>query len=225
MQWRYAPSLLSDPFRALRIEAVNLLANRSDAQGRSRPDAFDDAAREYVDSQRYSAELPEARANLGAFLARTGDVPRGAAELESAIALHPHFPRAYVDLADVQRAEGDESRAEATLRQGLSRLPRDATLHHALGLALVRMGRNDDAVTELAQAARLDPGNARFAYVYGVALHSQGSPAAAIDVLVDASRAHPADQALLEALAAFYRDAGDNAEAERFTERLRQLRR
>jgi len=81
----------------------------------------------------------------------------------------------------------------------------------------------DDAVTELAQAVRLDPGNARFAYVYGVALHSQGRLADAIDVLVGASRAHPADQAILEALAAFYRDAGDDAQAERFTERVRQL--
>jgi Flp pilus assembly protein TadD len=47
-------------------------------------------------------------------------------------------------------------------------------VHHALGLALVRLNRNDEALTEFGAARNLDPDQARFAYVYAVALHSSG---------------------------------------------------
>jgi len=45
----------------------------------------------------------------------------------------------------------------AVLQTGITASPRDAGLHHALGLALVRAKRLDDAITELRQAAELDP--------------------------------------------------------------------
>jgi predicted CXXCH cytochrome family protein len=222
LQWRYGAPLLSDPFRALRIEAVGMLAASVDAE-RGRSEAFDAAAREYVDSQRYNADRPEARANLGTLYARLGNVDDGIRELRAALALDPRFARAYVDLADVYREAGQEPQAEATLRAGLQSVPRDATLHHALGLALVRMQRPDDALAHLAQAAALDSANARFAYVYAVAQHSLGQPRAALATLEAAHSAHPRDRDILEALANYHREAGHAADAERYRSRLSEL--
>jgi Flp pilus assembly protein TadD len=128
---------------------------------------------------------------------------------------------AYVNLADIHRGQRREANAERVLRDGLKRSPNSAPLHHALGLTLVRAKRNAEALAELAKAAKLDPASARFAYVYGVALHSAGRVDEAIATLVRASAKHPADTDLLEALASFYRNRGNETEARRYMEQLR----
>jgi len=85
---------------------------------------------------------------------------------------------AWANLADLMRMQGREADAEAALRDGIARAPADATLHHALGLSLVRQKKNDEALRELKRATELAPGNARFAYVYGVAKSQLSGPAA-----------------------------------------------
>jgi len=216
-------ALLSDPFRAVRIEAAKMLAGEIDAASPQQRAAFDAAAAEFVASQRYNADRPEARTALGAFEIRRGDFAQGVKDLRSSIALDPTFAGAYLDLADAFRDAGQEADAEGTLREGLSRLPRDAMLHHALGLSLVRAKRSDEALRELAQATKLDPANARFAYVLGVAQYSFGNAKAAFATLEAASGRHPGDRDILEALANFTGEAGDRAGAERYAERLRAL--
>ena len=67
------------------------------------------------------------------------------------------------------RTLGRESEAEHTLRAGIEKAPRDAMLHHALGLSLVRQKRGAEALGELKLATQLAPQNQRFAYVYEVA--------------------------------------------------------
>ncbi|HEX6795271.1 MAG TPA: cytochrome c3 family protein [Casimicrobiaceae bacterium] len=215
--------LLSDPFRAVRIEAAKMLAGEIDGASAQQRSAFEAAATEFVASQRYNADRPEARTALGTFEVRMGDFARGVEDLRSSIALDPAFAGAYLDLADAFRDADREADADATLREGLSHLPRDAALHHALGLSLVRAKRSQEALAELAQATKLEPANARFAYVLGVAQHSFGDARAAIATLESASRAHPADREIVEALVSFHREAGDRVEAERFADRLRAL--
>ena len=56
-------------------------------------------------------------------------------------------------------------------------MPRDADLHHALGLLLIRKGDKPAAYRELADAARLAPDNVRYAYVHAIALNSEGKRA------------------------------------------------
>jgi Tfp pilus assembly protein PilF len=221
---RYAVPLLTDPLKLIRIEAAGALADVP--LGSASPDqraAFDRAAKEYVESQRYSADRADARVNLASFEARHGDAVRAETELKGAIALDPSFAPAYVNLADLYRAQAREDDAVRVLRVGLSRAPRDAFLHHALGLALVRAKRSDEALQHLALAAKLDPTNARFAYVYGVALHSSGRVDAGIQTLVKATAAHPADLEILQALAAFAHERGNDTEAQRYAERLRSV--
>ena len=96
---------------------------------------------------------------------------------------------ASINLADLERSAGREAEAEALLRRALERVPEEASLHHALGLSLVRQRRPDEALVSLARAAELAPDNPRFAYVQGVALHSTGEGKRALEVL---DAAHPA---------------------------------
>ena len=185
--------------------------------------AFERAAGEFVESQRYNADRPEARINLGTFYGNRGDAVKAEEEMKAAIRIEPFFVPAYVNLADLFRVSGRDPDGERILREGLKVAPKSGILHHALGLALVRMKRSDEALRELERAALLEPGNARFAYVYAVALHSADKPDAAIARLEKALLAHPNDRDILAALASFHQARGENAAANRYTEQLKAL--
>ena len=212
-----AAPLLSDPIRAVRIEAANLLAPVPSGQlSAEQRAAFERAAGEFVESQRYNADRPEARNNLGTFYGNRGDAVKAEEEMKAAIRIEPFFVPAYVNLADLFRVSGRDPDGERILREGLKVAPKSGILHHALGLALVRMKRSDEALREIERAALLEPGNARFAYVYAVALHSADKPDAAIARLEKALLAHPNDRDILAALASFHQARGENAAANRY---------
>jgi predicted CXXCH cytochrome family protein len=207
-----AAPLLSDPLRVVRSEAASVLApapeDRLDAAQRA---AFERAGAEYVETQRYNADRPEARVNLGTYYGSQGDARGAEEEFRAALRLDPGFVPGYVNLADLYRATRRDAEGERTLRAGLERVPQNAALHHALGLALVRLQRMDEALAELKRAATLDPGDARFAYVYAVALHSTGDAPEAIATLERALADHPDDPDIRQALAAFRAERGDAA--------------
>jgi predicted CXXCH cytochrome family protein len=221
---RLAAPMLSDPLRAIRIEAASVLASVLSSQW-SHDDraAFERAAQEYISSQRYNADRAEARVNLGTFHGNRGDAVKAEEEFRAAIALDRYFIPAYVNLADLYRALGRDAQSETILRDGLQIAPKNAMLHHALGLALVRLKRNDAALDELRRAVVLEPNNARFAYVYAVALHSTGKVDDAIARLEAALIVHPNHREILEALVSFHQARGKNAAARSYSERLRKL--
>ncbi len=116
-----------------------------------------------------------------------------------------------------------EGEAEKTLRQGIARNPREAVLHHTLGLTLTRQKRPAEALQEFRMAATLAPTNGRFAYVYGVALNSGGRSQEAIKVLDAALARQPYDRDILSGLAYFNAQAGKRDIAMGYVKRLREL--
>jgi Flp pilus assembly protein TadD len=119
------------------------------------------------------------------------------------------FTGATLNLADAYRQSGRDADGEKLLRDGIARTPRNADLHHALGLLLVRKGDKTAALEELALAARLAPDNARYAYVHAVAVNSAGKRAEALALLRAANSRHPNDIDVLSALISLTREAGD----------------
>jgi tetratricopeptide (TPR) repeat protein len=204
-----AGPLLADPLRAIRVEAAGALAGISlDALGPGGRAAWSRAADEYVVAQRYAADRPESRTNLGTFYARLGRLDEAQAEFVAATRLDPAYIPAYVNAADACRALGRDADAMRWLEEGLAAAPGSAALHHALGLAQIREHEQAAALGSLERAARLEPGNARYAYVYAVALSSAGRASEAIRTLERAAARWPADRDVLLALAALRRDAG-----------------
>ncbi|MGB6969069.1 MAG: tetratricopeptide repeat protein, partial [Methyloceanibacter sp.] len=219
--WPLVSPLLSDPVLGVRIRAASLLATMPTA-GLSASDRerLDGAVSEFIAAQRLNADRPEARAMLGHFYARRGQAAEAETEYRAALGLSPSFAPASANLADLYRQLGREAEAESVLRQGIARSPEDAGLHHALGLALVRLKRGEDALAELGRAAELEPARARYAYVYAVALDSNGKRGQAIEVLKQSLARHPGDRDTLAALIGFNRDAGDSAAALGYAELL-----
>jgi tetratricopeptide (TPR) repeat protein len=208
---RIAPAvpLLSDPVRIVRIEAARVLASvRPEALSQDARAAYERAAAEFVGAQRANADRPESRTNLGTFFATRRRVADAEQEFRAALALDRAFVPAYVNLADLYRAEQREPDVRRVLEEGLEAVPDDAALHYALGLALVRAQRPAEALTHLERAAARAPDNARFVYTYAVGLHSAGRPREAVTVLEKALRSHPNDRDVLLALVTFSRDQG-----------------
>jgi Flp pilus assembly protein TadD len=142
------------------------------------------------------------------------------AEYRSALRLSPQFAPAAINLADLYRQLGREPEGAAILRTTIAALPRDAGLHYALGLALIRLKRPDEAIGEFQRAAEIEPNRARYSYVYGVALNSAGRREQAITVLKENLLRHPRDRDTLLALISFAREAGDLRAALDYAQRL-----
>ncbi len=102
--------------------------------------------------------------------------------------------------------------------------PDAASVHHALGLSLVRLQRYEAALDELALAAKLNPDDANLVYVYAVALNSLGESPRAIQTLQDALLLHPRNRDILSGLVSFLRDSGDVGGAQLYADQLRALR-
>jgi tetratricopeptide (TPR) repeat protein len=218
-QW--LPPLLGDPVREVRMAAARALAGEPEAQLAPADRAkFAAALDEYIAAERFNADRPEGRANVGTLYATQGRFDEAIASLRGALALDPSYSPAALNLADVQRSAGQEAEAERTLRELLARDPRSATAHFALGLSLVRQRRGAEALSALGRAAELAPQNTRFAYVFAVALNDAGRRGEARRELESALKRRPDDRDLLLALALFERDAGERERALAHARRL-----
>ena len=124
--------------------------------------------------------------------------------------------------------------AEAIQRRGLpSKLfvpipalnvaPTDASVHHALGLLLVRTGQNAEAMIALKHAWELQSDNPRYGYVYGIALNSTGKSREALVVLEETLQDHSFDRQILMALITIHRGRGNQQVATQYVKRLMAL--
>lgn len=142
------------------------------------------------------------------------------ADLRRALALDSLNLPAWLNLADLQRALGQDDRASATLAQAQALHGSAPALQHALGLLRVREGRLAAALPLLEQAAGAGRENARFGYVYAVAVAAAGDTLQAVRVLEDVLSDHPYDADVLSALVGYAEKLGESARARVYAERL-----
>jgi len=206
--------LLGDATRAVRIEAARSLAGGQDRLPQELLPRWETASQEYVATLQYNADRPESRVALGGFRAALGQADEAQAQFTAAIQLDPEFVPAYVNAADVLRAQGRDQESADMLQQGLLRAPMSATLHHALGLSLIRLRQPEQALASLRRAVELDPDTARYTYVYSVALHSTGQPDESVRRLQQAVRRWPYDREMLMALTSFQLESGKRKDAQ-----------
>ncbi len=225
VRWTEGKAALSDPVRAVRMEAAALLADVSLPNMTSAErNAWDKASQEYVAAKRFNDDRSEERANLAHFYVKQGKADLAEQEYLAAIKVAPRQAPPRVDLADLYRGAGREAEAETVLRQAISQIPEAAAAHHALGLALIRQKRYAEAIASLKRATVLEPAQPRYAYVYGVALQSSGQADEARRVLAAALLASPSNIEILTALLQDALKSHDYKGALSYAERLRILR-
>ena len=225
VRWRLAERLLADPEHAVRVAAAAMVADQPEASmSEDQRHRFVRAAAEYETAQRLIADRPEARSLLGTFFLRSGRPGDAEIEFRAGLKLDPNSVALALNLADLYRAEGDEARVDATVRSALAKAPRDAALHHALGLSLIRRRDYASALEELRVATELEPADGRFAYVYAIALQSTGKGEIARSVLVAADGRRPWNAQVIEALLQDSLSRKDKTSALIYGEKLHALR-
>jgi len=220
-RYQFASPLLKDPDLVVRIEAARISAPalRSQLSQEERA-VLQSTLQEFIAAQNENADRPESHLNLGNLYSQTGETVAAEKSYRFAIKLDPKFGPAYANLADLYRVQGMDQFAGKVLKDGINKLPGDATLYHALGLMQARTQQMDIALVSLQKAAELQPEAARYTYVYGVALNSVGQPAEALKVLEQGFARHPGDREIIFMIASIYRDQGQNDKALEWAQKL-----
>jgi len=198
------PRLLTDPARIVRIATANALGNIDPVL--LPPGHYADmksAQDEYVASQLVNNERAEPHVNIANMERLQNRFDAAERGYLTALQVNPSFVPAYVNLADLYREWEREPDADAILRQGLQILPGNGSLHHSLGLSLIRQERMDDALAELRIAAASEEATPRYAIVHALALNSTGQTEAALKVLGSALDRFGADPQLQQAYREF----------------------
>lgn len=216
--------LLTDPVRAVRIEAARILAvvppQMLTAQAQTK---LDQAIDEYRQAQLVNSDRPESHVNLGLLAIRLQQFAEAETSYQQALKLDPNFINAYVNLADFYRIQQQDDQAEVVLQQGIQISAKSADLHHALGLVYARKQQMQKALSELKTAWELDNNNVRYGYVYAVALESNGKTKSAINLLRQLHKTHPGNQEVLIALVSYLQKLGDRKTARLYAKSLLKL--
>jgi Flp pilus assembly protein TadD len=197
--------LLSDPVRAVRVEAARVLSSipatdfAPDVRGK-----FDAALGEFQAVQTTALDMPGSHLNLAVVAENQGRVPEAEQHYRDALRLDADFTAARLNLARLYATTARPRDAEQVLREGLARVPDQGDLHYSLGLLLAEQGRLAEAITALGEAARLLPERPRTQYNYALALQRAGRRLEAEVALLKAQNLAPTDRSITYALAVFY---------------------
>jgi predicted CXXCH cytochrome family protein len=213
--------LLSDPVKAVRLDAVAALAGTpSDMLKPYQRDALRDGIEEYRATMAYSLDFSSSAMNLGNLETSLNNVSGAERFFRLALKVDDLFYPAKMNLAVLLSGAGRNGEAETLLREVVTAYPDNHDAAYSLGLLLVEVGKPPEAVDFLARAATGMPRNARVRYNLGLLLQQLGrvdEAAAALEGAVDIESRNPD---LLFALGDHYLRRGRAADALAIAERL-----
>ncbi len=199
---------LSDPVRAVRMNAASQLANIPAQQRASIDKLWRPAIEEYEATQQALRDRAEANLNLAMLYQNTGRGGQAEAALREALQRNPDFLPALVSLAQLLDAQGQHGPALQLLNDAIAKHPKAGLLQHSLGLMLIRAGERDQALAALAKAAQLTPDDPQFNYIYAIALHDLGKPEEARNQLEALLKRQPTNRSARMALISYWHEAG-----------------
>ena len=213
--------LLSDPVKAVRLDAVSALAGTpADQLKPYQRDALRDGIEEYRQTMTYSLDFASSGMNLGNLETSLGN-PQGAERFfRLALKVDDLFYPAKMNLAVLLSGAGRNGEAETLLRDVVAAYPDNHDAAYSLGLLLVEVGQAPQAVPLLARAAAGMPRNARVRYNLGLLLQQLGRPDEATAALESAVAIEPRSPDLLFALGEHYLRRGRAVDALGIAERL-----
>lgn len=215
---------LTDPVRAVRMEAARVLAPfMTNGNARSVTADFSAALSEYRHSQKLLSDQPGGCFNLGILFESMGKADSAEINYADALAKDPHFLPARFNLANLLNRQTRNDEAEKILVNGTLLHPENWQLHYSLGLLLAEKKELEKAAQALASAARLEPENSRLLYNYALCLQQLSRRPEAERAFLKAIRLNQDDVSVLHALTVFYMQDSDWDEAHTYAKRLAQM--
>ncbi len=178
---------------------------------------------EYVRIQQEHADMPGVQLQLGVFYVTRGDLSAAEAAYREALYLNPQLLPAYLNLADLLRAQAREDEARQLLLQALAIAPDNGATLHSLGLLETRTGNSAKALQYLQKAAAVETMGTRHRFIYAIALHDLGQPRKAIVQLQALLRSVPRNQEVLTALANYNAELGQRDKALAYVRTLLEI--
>ncbi|MFA0230332.1 tetratricopeptide repeat protein, partial [Vibrio sp. 10N.261.45.A7] len=169
-RWQILEPLLKDPVLSIRSETAGALVRYWGEMNPLQKDQIKPALEEYIEIQQFNADRGFGRTNLGNVYRDLGQYQKAIDFYLGAIEIEPYFENSYANLADLYRAQGNESKALSTLKQGIEAQPKSSVLPYSAGLALLRVKDYEQATEYLKQAAETAQTDPQYWYVYGLAL-------------------------------------------------------
>jgi predicted CXXCH cytochrome family protein len=217
---RLAP-LLSDPVKAVRLDAVSALAGiPGDLLKPYQRDALRDGIEEYRKTMAYSLDFASSGLNLGNLYSGLGDAATAEKYYRLALEIDDLFYPAKMNLALLVAGAGRGGEAETLYRQVLAAYPDNHDAAYSLGLLLAELGKPQEAAEWLTDAARGMPRHARVRYNLGLLLQQLGRLDQAEQALEAAVALDPANADALLALGDYYLRRGRAREASAVADRL-----
>ncbi|MGF1851042.1 tetratricopeptide repeat protein [Vibrio satsumensis] len=186
-RWQILEPLLKDPVLSIRSETAGALVRYWGEMNPLQKDQIKPALEEYIEIQQFNADRGFGRTNLGNVYRDLGQHDKAIKFYQGAIEIEPYFENSYANLADLYRAQGDEPKALATLKQGIQAQPKSSVLPYSAGLSMLRVKDYKKATNYLKQAAETAQTDPQYWYVYGLALEKS-------DVLAASKSLHKAYQ-------------------------------
>ena len=129
--------------------------------------------------------------NLGAALAKKGQIDEAIRQLQEALRLQPHFAPACNNLANALLLKGQIDEAIGQYQEAIRLNPDHAEAYYNLGTALLLKGQTDEAIRQFQEVLRLKPDHAEAHYNLGNVLGSKGQTDEAIRQFQEAIRLKP----------------------------------
>ena len=122
-----------------------------------------------LDEQRFAGIPTPAVDNYrkGMQFAQVGDNKKASESLKSAVAIHPKFEAALVELGTQYLKLNDAAKAAEVLKQATELAPKNFTARLRYGIALLNEKKLTDAETELRDALKINAASPRSSYVSG----------------------------------------------------------
>lgn len=224
-RWRAVLERLSDPLRAIRVEAARIAAGLDESSlGPDDRAAFEAAFAEFRAAQGAMADMPGAHLNLAVVHERRGEFADAEREYVLALELDPAFLPARFNLGQLLHRLKRSAEAERVFRAGIELVPDEGELHHSLGLLLAELRRPDEAAAALARAAELLPRDVQKQFDSAVAAVVAGKPEQAERAFERALELAPAAVEIVFAAAQHHASLGQWARALPHARKAAELR-
>jgi len=169
-KWRIFSPLLTDKVLAVRSEAAMALVPLWAMLSPEQKIALKPALADYMAIQDFNADRGYAHTNKAIVLGYQNKISEALASYQQSMRIEPYFAAAYVNMAELYKRQGQNTKAIETLHLGSKANPSDSSIPYSLGLAFIREKDIIQAQKSLKIAAELAKTNARYYYVYAISL-------------------------------------------------------
>lgn len=220
---RYVSPLLTDSIRAIRTNAIYILAdvNESLYQGELK-EAFQKAKKEFENVLKIQADFPNGQLMRGQYFQKKGDKEKAEKAYLEAIRQDPYLPQAHYNLANLYYSRGDVQSAKKEFEKVIELEPNSGDTYYSLGLLLAEMQDLEGAEARLGKAAALT-GNPNHFYNWALTLQNLQRPKEAEAAYLKALEINPEAERILYALAVLYLQQNQKKNAEGIVMKLLQI--